>query len=457
MSEISTQIIEEAIYKLCFDANICLDKSIYEKILAAYKKNHSDILKNILKNAKNAYDLNLPLCQDTGQVIVFLEIGQNVKLTGEFILDSVNKAVEKCYIDNFFRKSTVRNSVFDRQNTNNNTPAIIYTKYINGDEIKITVLIKGAGSENKSKLEMLLPTSSEEEIISRCSEMVLQAGINACPPMFIGIGIGATADKACVMSKIALCTNEFTKEEIELADRIKETVNSKAPSEYKNFYVLDVKVLTAPTHIACMPAAVTINCHSERISSCIINKEGIIYNHKVPNFIDIEEEQNTLKEVFANDIEKLKSLKHGEKILLTGEIYVARDMAHKRLFDLIKENKKLPINLKGSIIFYAGPCPEKPSRIIGSIGPTTASRMDKYAGEFYERGMIASIGKGTRSDEIKKIIHKNKAKYFTLQGGIAALLSEKVKQKEVIAFNDLGTEALMKIYVEKLPICVDID
>lgn len=460
MSEISTDIIKEAIYKLCFDSNTCLQNSVYSKIVQSYENaNESEtknLLKNILLNANIAYESSKPLCQDTGQVIVFLEIGQNVKLTGEYIETAINSAVENCYKENFFRKSVVKNAVFDRTNTKINTPVIIYTKLISDEEIRIKLLIKGAGSENKSQLIMLLPTTSEEDFIKNISELILKSGENACPPMFIGIGTGFSADKAMLMSKEALVCENFTQEEAALAEKIKKYINSKAPKKYKDCYVLDVKLLTGSTHIACMPVGITINCHSDRYSSCTIKNNKIIYNHQKPDFIEVEEKNSIKKEFFTDDIETLRSLKQGDEILLTGEIYVARDMAHKRISDLLKNNSPLPIQIENKIIFYAGPTPAKPNEISGSIGPTTAGRMDNYAVTLYEKGLLATIGKGNRSQEIINIIKEKNAKYFTVQGGIAALLAEKIKESEIIAFEDLGAEAIYKIYVEKFPLKVEI-
>lgn len=447
MSEISTELIKTAVYQLCFEANTCLNESVYSKILEAYKNSNDKILKAILQNAKVAYETKRPLCQDTGQVIVFVEIGQEVHLTGDFIENAVNCAVEKCYEENFFRKSVVENAVFDRTNTKTNVPAIIYTKIVEGEEVKIKVLIKGAGSENKCRLEMMLPTASEEEIISRCAELILSAGENACPPMFVGIGIGATADRASLLSKEVLLEENFTQEEKCLALKIKDYVNSKR----RNNYVLDVKLKAVATHIACMPVAVTINCHSDRFSRCTISNGKINYEHKTPAFIDFEEKDD-LKEVFADDVKAIRALKAGEEVLLTGEIYVARDMAHKRM----TEEKVLPIEIKDKIIFYAGPCPNKPNEIIGSIGPTTASRMDKYAPALYKNGLLATIGKGDRNKEVEQTIKENGAKYFTVVGGVAALLATRVKSAETLAYKDLGAEALYKIYVGKFPVKVAI-
>ncbi len=459
MSEISTDLIREAVYNLCYKANVCLDKRIYNRIYNAYNASTGEIkaiLGDILKNAKMAYEKSRPLCQDTGQVNVFMEIGQEVHIKGEFIGDAVNFAAAKCYKENFFRKSVVKNALFDRVNTDTNTPVILHTKIIPGDKITIKVLIKGAGSENKSLLKMFLPTASEEEIISICSDMIIKAGEDSCPPMFIGIGIGSSADEAILISKEALLDDEFSSEEVKFAQKIKDSANKKAPEKYKGEYVLDVKLKTSSSHIASMPIGMTINCHSYRTSGCIINENGIKYLHQQPDFIDIESDTKELKEILTDDIEQLRKLKCGENVNLTGEIYVARDAAHKRMQEMTAKGLALPFDVKDKIILYAGPCPAKEGEIIGSIGPTTAGRMDKYATDMYKCGLLATIGKGNRSEEVINVIKKNKGKYFTITGGIAALLADKVMKSEIIAFKDLGTEAIYKLSVKNFPVNVVI-
>ena len=460
MKEISTAIIKEAIYNLCFSANTCLNASIYGKIFDEIKKNTNNetqsVLKSILLNAKTAFDTKLPLCQDTGQVLVFLEIGQDVVLKGDFIDTVINDAIAECYKNNYFRKSVVKNAIFERINTQDNTPAIIHTKLVKGDKIKINVLIKGGGSENKSLTKMFLPTIDRDEIISSIGDMILASGVNACPPMFIGIGVGGTMEKASILSEEVFFKQDYSNQEFEMAENIKHYVNNKAPKMYENSYVLDMKRSSIHTHIACMPVAVTINCHSDRFSSCVIENNEVIYENKIPDFVEVEENIANIREIKTDEIDKIRSLREGERILLTGEIYVARDMVHKRLIELIEKGKKIPFDIKDKIIFYAGPCPAKDGEIIGSIGPTTASRMDKYAVKLYDLGMIATIGKGDRCSEVVNAIKKNGAKYFTVTGGIAALLAKKVTQAEIIAFEELGAEALYKLQVQKFPIKVEI-
>ena len=457
MNIINTKTIKEAIYNLCLSANTALNKETYSKILSAYTKTRDikqkEILKNILLNAKIAYETKRPLCQDTGQVLVFLEIGQNVQFEGNDLTAEINEGVEKCYKENFFRKSVVKDALIDRTNTNSNTPAIIYTDIISGDEIKINVLIKGAGSENKSSAVMALPTSTKEELKDLIVKQILSSGLNSCPPMFIGIGIGQTLEGAALLSKKALFS-ENTKDEF--ANEILAEVNKKAPENYKGIYALDVKIISKSTHIASMPVGITLNCHSVREAKCIIKNDKITYLTKTLDFIDIERTEENKKEIFTENTQEIRSLKKGESILLSGVIYVARDAAHKRLYKLIKEGKPLPFEIKDNIIFYAGPCPANEMEIIGPIGPTTSGRMDKYAIELYELGLTATIGKGNRSKETEATIIKNRGVYFTVQGGIASLLKTCVKKSEIIAFPELGAEAIYKLTIEKMPLTAEI-
>ena len=196
----NTKLIYEAVYNMLILANTRLDINYYEKI----KNFDSKIKKEILKNAYLAYKSKRPLCQDTGQVVVFIKIGQDIKLEGDFIEDVINKAVEDCYKDNFYRKSVVKDAVFDRANTNTNTPSIIHTKFQKGDEISILIGIKGGGAENMTRLKMMNPTSTLDEILEFAKETVLTAGENACPPMTVGIGAGGCAETAAINAKYAL-------------------------------------------------------------------------------------------------------------------------------------------------------------------------------------------------------------------------------------------------------------
>lgn len=439
------EIIRTTVVQLCKNANILYNYDLYEKLKSLFQNTKNNELKNkisyILENIKLAYETERPMCQDTGSVIVFLKVGTRLPVVNYNRV--VNEAVKTAYIENYFRKSIVKNSLSNRENTSTNAPAQVYVEFDDSDEIKIDLMVKGAGSENMSSVKMFSPSASKEDIFEFIKEAVYIAGEKACPPVVLGVGIGGTMDGACILSKKAF----FEQNESEFArDFMQYAHNEK---------ILDVRVLSSASHIASLPVAVTVGCHCTRHSSCVIKNQEIVYINNKPEFEDFKIDYKA-EEVFSDDIVKIKSLKPGENILLTGEIYTARDAAHKMLADLIESGQKLPIELKDKIIFYAGPCPEKPGEISGPIGPTTSYRMDKYAEMFYSHGLLASVGKGERSSEAQSIINKYGGKYFTAVGGISCLLAKCVKSSQIVAFDELGTEAVRRLYVKKFPITVSL-
>ena len=460
MCIIKTESIKQAVYKLCYEANTHLSKRAYEKILAAYSSASTPVAKahfaSILENAKIAYEARRPLCQDTGQVLVFLYIGQNVQIVGDDLVEAVNSAVEKCYCENYFRKSVVKDALFNRENTKTNVPSIVYTEMVSGDKIRIDVLIKGAGSENKSQAKMLLPTSSKEDVKKYVADCILASGMSSCPPLFVGVGIGASFDRAGVMAKQALVMENYQSEEHEqFANEIKELVNNSVSNELGENYLLDVSVKSAQTHIACLPVSVCINCHSSREASCEITENGILFLDEGYDFVDVKPSSLLdYVKIDSSEIEKIRNLNNGDDVLLSGEIYVARDAAHARLFEMIARGEKLPFEIKDKIIFYAGPCPKNPNEVIGPVGPTTSSRMDKFAPDLYSMGLLATIGKGERGHEVYKALKENNAIYFTMTGGVASSVSRCVESSEIIAFDDLGAEAIYKLKVNSMPLRV---
>jgi len=458
---INSKMIEDAIYDLCVEANTSLPEDVFAKILNAYNdEKNSDakqVLGLILENAKMAYEKKMPLCQDTGQVLVF------AKGKGKCFVDGFNKAindgVNRAYEENFYRKSVVKNAIFDRENTKTNTPCLIYAEIADVDGLEIEIMLKGGGSENVSAAQMLSPTACEDEIVEFVTSVVKKAGSKACPPYFIGLGIGGTFEHAALLSKKALLIEENIDENhTNLAQKIKNSINALeiGPAGLGGSNTtLDVKILTDFTHIACMPVAVSINCHSVRHAKMILEENGKRKKEKGSNLstnrlIDLSTSSST--KIHTSDINQLKSLKPGQNVLLSGEIYTARDMAHKRLVEMIEKGEKLPFDLKNSIIFYAGPCPCSESCVVGSIGPTTSARMDKYASILYENGVLATIGKGERSLEVEKTIKQVGGLYFTVVGGIACYLAEKFIKKELVCFEDLGTEAVYRFNVEDFPL-----
>lgn len=451
MIDINVKKIQIAIKNLCKKAATTLDKKTYNLLLEAYKKeineNSKEVLGQILQNAFLANKIERPICQDTGQVLVFLEIGQDVHIIGGNVNQSINEAVGEAYKENYFRKSI--NTCISRHNTSDNTPAIIHTSIVDGDKIKISICLKGGGSENMSRSQMLYPAQGKEGIIEFILESIKIASMKSCPPLVIGIGIGGNLEQSAINAKKALILNsEQTEFEKEILDKVN-ALNIGASGKGGLTTALDLKIIEEPCHIASLPISIALNCHATRHASALIHEE-IIYDFDEYNIVEIPESLN-LKEVLTTDIEAIKNLKTGEKILLTGKIYTARDEAHKRIL----ASTEPPFEIKNSIIFYAGPCPAKSNEIIGPIGPTTSSRMDDFTEELLEKGLLATIGKGERSPEIIKSIQKNKAIYFSAIGGVATLLAQCIKSSKLIAYEDLGPEAIYELEVEKLPLFVD--
>ena len=274
MREIDAKTITENVAEMCKEAAYYLPTDVYEAMKKAREKETSpvgqNVLDQIIKNAEIARDENRPYCQDTGMTIVFLEVGQDLHITGGNLEDAVNEGIGKGYTEGYLRKSVVGEPLFNRVNTKNNTPGVIYTQIVPGDKLKITVAPKGFGSENKSGIKMLVPADGVEGVKKAVMEIILHASMNPCPPMVVGIGIGGTMDRAALMSKKALTRSinernpmpEYAKLEEELLDLINQT--GIGPQLGGNTSALAVNIEWGPTHIAGLPVAVTICCHAMR-------------------------------------------------------------------------------------------------------------------------------------------------------------------------------------------------
>ena len=445
MKEVSVKLIEKAVYQMCYEANLALPQEVYEKIEqnAIYDKQNEFIL----KNAQIAYEKKRPLCQDTGQVIIFVRIGSDIVLIDGNIKNAINSAVKKCYQENYFRKSVVQDAFKNRVNTCDNTPCSIHFDYIDGDEIEIKILIKGGGSENVTGAKMLNPTLTKTQVYQEILNILKQADRNACPPVFVGIGIAQTLDDAILSSKSAIIEG---KENNELCDFLNNNFKIGL-----NKPVLSAKIKTNASHIASMPLGVTIMCHSNRYHSCKIKNDKITFTTKLQEPQNIEVNFDGRK-INVNDLLTENGVKTGEKVLFSGRILTARDAAHKKLTDMLKNGENLPIELTNAVIFYAGPCPKMPNEISAPIGPTTAKRMDDFAIDLYEQGVIATIAKGQRNTMLLEYLSESNKKYFELQGGIASYIANCVKSSRIVAFEELGAEAIYELEVENLPLTCEI-
>ncbi len=440
---IDTKLVTEAVYELCVRANTIYSADLYEKISSLARQSANIKYRLILENTKLAYEKKRPLCQDTGQVIVFVRVPQSVQFCGDDIGEAINYGVQKAYQENYFRKSVVKDALFERVNTMDNTPALIYYEY-GGDELEINLLIKGAGAENYSAVKMFRPADSIDDICDYICNLVEAAGEKVCPPVVLGIGVGGTMEYAGVLSKKA-----FFAQESSCSADLKEKLLKRLQGK-----VLDIRILSYATHIASLPVAVTINCHCTRHSCCCIKEQKIFYKTDMPEFVPVCTDISA-KNLDSTDLNKLQDLKIGDDILLSGVIYTARDAAHARLLNMYESGLKLPIDFENQIIFYAGPCPAAPGEVIGPIGPTTSMRMDKYA-DFTVNVMKAAavIGKGECPPNLIKISAKTPLRYLCAVGGVSCVLARCVKSSELVAFDDLGAEAIYKLVVKDLPLSV---
>ena len=280
MREIDVNTITENVAKMCMEAAYYLPEDVYRGLKKGRETETSPVgqvvLDQIIKNAEIAKNEDRPICQDTGMTIVFLKLGQEVHITGGDLYEAVNAGIAKGYTEGYLRKSVVAEPLFNRVNTKNNTPGVIYTEIVPGDKLDITIAPKGFGSENKSGVKMLVPADGVEGVKKAVMEIMLHASMNPCPPVVVGVGIGGTMDRAALMSKKALTRSieernpmpEYAKLEEELLEMINST--GIGPQLGGTTSALAVNIEWGPTHIAGLPVAVTICCHAMRHSHRVI-------------------------------------------------------------------------------------------------------------------------------------------------------------------------------------------
>jgi len=456
-------------------------RDFIQAMARAYKheKSHAakDAMAQILINSRMAAMGQRPICQDTGIVTVFLKIGMECRFdTKQSIQELVDEGVRIAYNnpDNPLRASVVADPAGKRLNTRDNTPAVIYTDLVAGTGVDIRIAAKGGGSENKSKFAALNPNDS---IVDWVVRTVPTMGAGWCPPGILGIGIGGTVDKAMVLAKESLM------EPIDIQDLIKKGPNSIVEELRLEIYekvndlgigaqglgglttVLDVKVLDCPTHAASLPVAMIPNCAATRHIHFTLDGNGPA--HFTPPHLEdwpkIEwEVGESVKRVQLNGItkEEIASWQTGDTLLLNGTILTGRDAAHRRIQSFLQEGKPFPdgIDFKGKFIYYVGPVDPVGEEVVGPAGPTTSTRMDKYTDMMLnETGLIGMIGKSERGDATIDSIREHGAVYLMAVGGAAYLVSKAIKKARVVAFEDLGMEAIYEFEVEDMPVTVAVD
>ena len=449
-------------------------------MVSAYERETNQSAKNaieqILINSKMCALGKRPICQDTGIVNVFLEVGMSVQWESELSLeDMINEGVRRAYNepDNRLRASIVADPLFSRKNTQDNSPAVIHTKIVKGDTLDITVAAKGGGSENKSKFTVLNPDDSLTDWVLKT---IPTMGAGWCPPGMIGIGAGGTAEKAMLMAKASLMEpidinsiktkanpSDIEKLRIDLFDQIN-GLGIGAQGLGGLTTVLDVKINDYPTHAASLPVAMIPNCASTRHVHFSLDGTGVAELPEVDLSLypDLEMDVSKYKKVDLNSLtqSQMNEWNIGDTLLLTGTIITGRDAAHKRLKTMIENGEGLPegVNFDNKFIYYVGPVDAVGDEVIGPAGPTTATRMDKFTDLMLENTKILGmIGKAERGDETVASIKKHKASYLIAVGGAAYLISKSIKKAKVVAFEEMGMEAIYEMEVKDMPVTVAVD
>ena len=447
----------------------------------AYEREESqaarDAMAQILINSRMCAEGKRPICQDTGIVTVFVKVGMNLQWEGDMALeDMINEGVRQAYThpDNVLRASILNDPAGARKNTGDNTPAVIHTRLVPGDTLDITVAAKGGGSENKAKMVMLNPS---DDIVEWVLKTVPTMGAGWCPPGMLGIGIGGTAEKAAVLAKEALMDpvdidelrargpqNRIEELRLELMDKVND-LGIGAQGLGGLTTVLDVKIRDYPTHAASLPVAMIPNCAATRHVHFVLDGSGPA-ELEPPKLSDWPEitwdvgpsaRRVNLDTVTQEDIEQWQP---GETLLLSGTMLTGRDAAHKRILQLLDSGEGLPngVDLKGKFIYYVGPVDPVRDEVVGPAGPTTATRMDKFTDDMLEKtGIMGMIGKAERGQVAVDAIKKHKAVYLMAVGGAAYLVSKAIRKSRVVAFEDLGMEAIHEFVVDEMPVTVAVD
>ena len=449
-------------------------------MVSAYERETSQSAKNaieqILINSKMCALGKRPICQDTGIVNVFVEVGMNVEWDTELSLeDMINEGVRRAYNepDNRLRASIVSDPLFSRKNTQDNTPAVIHTKLVKGDKLDITVAAKGGGSENKSKFTVLNPDDNLTDWVLRT---IPTMGAGWCPPGMIGIGVGGTAEKAMLMAKASLMESidindikakknpsGVEKLRIDLFDKINE-LGIGAQGLGGLTTVLDVKINDYPTHAASLPVAMIPNCASTRHVHFSIDGSGVAELPEIDLSLypDLEMDVSKYKKVDLDSLtqSEMEEWNIGDTLLLSGTIITGRDAAHNRLKSMIENGEGLPdgVNFENKFIYYVGPVDAVRDEVIGPAGPTTATRMDKFTDLMLENTeLLGMIGKAERGGATVESIKKHKASYLIAVGGAAYLISKSIKKAKVVAFEEMGMEAIYEMEVKDMPVTVAVD
>ncbi|MFT4026455.1 MAG: fumarate hydratase [Novosphingobium sp.] len=433
-----------------------------------------DAMAQVLANSRMCAEGHRPICQDTGIVNVFLKWGQNCRLESDKSLQEVvDEGVRRAYNhpENKLRASIVADPAFTRRNTKDNTPCVLNVEMVPGSKVSVDVAAKGGGSENKSKFKMMNPSDS---IVDWVLEMIPQMGAGWCPPGQLGIGIGGTAEKAVLLAKESLMDEidmhelkergpqtDIEKLRVEIYDKVN-ALGIGAQGLGGVTTVLDVKIAEWPCHAAGKPVAMIPNCSATRHAHVTLDGSGpaFLETPKLDEWPDVTwTPDKAAKRVNLDTLtaEEVQSWKHGDRLLLNGRMLTGRDAAHKRIQDMLAKGEALPVDFRGRSIYYVGPVDPVMGEVVGPAGPTTATRMDKFTDMMLDLGLLTMIGKAERGQGATQVIAKHKVAYLMAVGGAAYLVARAIREAKVLAFEDLGMEAIYEFTVEDMPVTVAVD
>ena len=447
---------------------------------AAYAREESpaakDAIAQILTNSRMSAEGRRPICQDTGIAVVFLKVGMDLRWKASLSVQAmVDEGVRRAYNhpDNKLRASVLADPAGARRNTRDNTPAVVHYEIVPGDHLEVICAAKGGGSENKSKLVMLNPS---ESIVDWVLKTVPTLGAGWCPPGILGLGIGGTPEKAMLLAKESLMapvdihellargpSNRIEELRIELHDKIN-ALGIGAQGLGGLTTVLDVKILDYPTHAASLPVAMIPNCAATRHIHFHLDGSGPV--RLDPPSLDAwpqvnwQPDTDTALRVDLNTLtpDEVAAWKPGQTLLLNGRMLTGRDAAHKRIQTLLDSGEPLPVDFSNRVIYYVGPVDPVRDEAVGPAGPTTATRMDAFTDMMLEKtGLIAMVGKAERGPTAIEAIRRHRAASLVAVGGAAYLVSKAIRSARVVAFEDLGMEAIYEFDVRDMPVTVAVD
>ena len=449
-------------------------KALHEAYLKEESPAAKDAMAQILINSRMAAVGHRPICQDTGIAIAFIRVGMDVRFEGPLTPEQmVNEGVRRAYMDtsNPLRGSMLVDPDGTRKNTGDNTPGVTHIEIVPGDKVEVIVAAKGGGSENKSKFAMLLPS---DNIVDWVLSMVPTMGADWCPPGLLSLGIGGSPEKAMLMAKWGMM-EPFNMHQLQArgpanrAEELRLEIFSKvnalgigAQGLGGLSTVLDVKVNDYPTHAASKPVALLPNCAATRHVHFTLDGTGpaVLTPPSLEDWPTLALDFKSSRRVNVDTLNKdeIATWKSGETLLLSGKILTGRDAAHKRLTDMINKGEKLPVDFTNRFIYYVGPVNAVRDEVVGPAGPTTSSRMDRFTESMLANtGLIGMIGKSERGATGVEAIKKHHAVYCIAVGGAAYLVSKAIRGSRVIAFADLGMEAIHEFDIKDMPVTVAVD